>query len=54
MCCVLYLQQYTLNDEQVAFKINISVLVECLNIFGGSSTALKMCYQGYGFPLTLL
>jgi cell cycle checkpoint protein len=47
-------QHYKLNDEQVAFKINISILVECLNIFGGSSTALKMCYQGYGFPLTML
>ncbi|PSN41823.1 Coronin-1C [Blattella germanica] len=47
-------QKYILNDEQVAFKINLSVLVECLNIFGGTATALKMCYQGYGYPLTML
>lgn len=47
-------QRYSLNDEQVAFKVNLSVLVECLNIFGGTATALKMCYQGYGYPLTML
>ncbi|KDR12148.1 cell cycle checkpoint protein RAD1 [Zootermopsis nevadensis] len=47
-------QHYKLNDVQVTFKVNISILVECLNIFGGSATALKVCYQGYGFPLRML
>ncbi|KAJ9576900.1 hypothetical protein L9F63_006518, partial [Diploptera punctata] len=47
-------QRYELNDEQVAFKVNLTVLVECLNIFGGSATALKMRYQGYGAPLIML
>ncbi|XP_067015316.1 cell cycle checkpoint protein RAD1 [Anabrus simplex] len=47
-------EPYTLLVEQVVFKINLTVLIECLNIFGSNSTALKMCYQGYGSPLRLI
>ena len=53
-------QQFVFRQESsLAFKINLSALIECLNIFGGSGgpeshTALKMCYAGYGSPLTLL
>uniref|UniRef100_A0A3Q3DDI8 RAD1 homolog (S. pombe) n=1 Tax=Hippocampus comes TaxID=109280 RepID=A0A3Q3DDI8_HIPCM len=40
------------------FLINLTVLLDCLSIFGGStvpgtSTALRLCYKGYGHPLTL-
>lgn len=52
-------QEYEIQEEVVTFKVNLNVLVECLNIFGGSTTpgvtpALKMCYGGYGSPLILL
>jgi len=51
--------QYKIKEEQLAFKINLTVLLECLTIFGGSSgpggsTSLKMCYAGYGCPLILM
>ncbi|CAI5787698.1 cell cycle checkpoint protein RAD1 [Podarcis lilfordi] len=40
------------------FRINLAVLLDCLTIFGtsslsGTQTALRMCYRGYGYPLTL-
>lgn len=53
-------QQFLFSSEAPAvFKISLSALIECLNIFGSSSnpeshTALKMCYAGHGHPLTLL
>ncbi|XP_042225587.1 cell cycle checkpoint protein RAD1-like isoform X2 [Homarus americanus] len=52
-------QEYHSQDDVVTFKINLNVLVECLNIFGGSSLpgvapSLKMCYGGYGSPLSLV
>lgn len=53
-------QQFVFRQEaSLAFRINLTALIECLNIFGGSGgpechTALKMCYAGYGSPLTLL
>lgn len=56
-------QEYTFNkngdDDMISFKINLSVVLECLNIFGsgtssGGSTTLRMSYQGYGFPLEML
>ena len=53
-------QQFVFRQEaSLAFKTNLSALIECLSIFGGSAgqeghTALKMCYAGYGSPLTLL
>lgn len=51
-------QEYTIKDDLVGFQVNLTVLLDCLNIFGGStvpgvSTALRMCYKGYGYPLTL-
>ncbi|CAL4141410.1 unnamed protein product, partial [Meganyctiphanes norvegica] len=52
-------EEYEISEDMLTFKINMNALVECLNIFGGSSIpgvtpALKMCYQGYGSPLILL
>ncbi|XP_042883005.1 cell cycle checkpoint protein RAD1-like [Penaeus japonicus] len=52
-------QEYNIQEDMITFKVNLNVFVECLNIFGGSSTpgitpALKMCYNGYGSPLILL
>ncbi|KAL0266970.1 UNVERIFIED_CONTAM: hypothetical protein PYX00_009367 [Menopon gallinae] len=44
-------------DEIIKFKVNLSVILECLSIFGtsaGSVTTLKMTYQGTGFPLEIL
>ncbi|XP_064612700.1 cell cycle checkpoint protein RAD1-like [Liolophura sinensis] len=51
--------EFVIKEEQVTFKINLTVLMDCLTIFGanpsaGSTTSLKMCYAGYGSPLTLL
>uniref|UniRef100_A0A0B6ZTE3 Cell cycle checkpoint protein RAD1 n=2 Tax=Arion vulgaris TaxID=1028688 RepID=A0A0B6ZTE3_9EUPU len=50
---------YSIKADQLAFKINLTVLLECLTIFGSSSvpgvcTSLKMCYAGYGCPLILM
>lgn len=42
------------------FRIDLSILVECLTIFDGctttpgATTALKMSYQGYGHPLKIM
>lgn len=51
-------QEYSIKEECVCIKINLSIMIECLNIFasssGGMSTALKLCYEGYGNPLILL
>ncbi|XP_060586859.1 cell cycle checkpoint protein RAD1-like isoform X1 [Ruditapes philippinarum] len=52
-------QEFTIKEEQLTFKINLTVLLECLTIFGsgpvaGSATSLKMCYAGYGSPLLLI
>ncbi|XP_046901744.1 cell cycle checkpoint protein RAD1 [Hypomesus transpacificus] len=51
-------QEFTIKEDAVGFQVNLTVLLECLTIFGGSTvpgvtTALRMCYKGYGFPLTL-
>ncbi|XP_026153938.1 cell cycle checkpoint protein RAD1 [Mastacembelus armatus] len=51
-------QEYTIQEDLVGFQVNLTVLLDCLNIFGGSTvpgvlTALRMCYRGYGYPLTL-
>ena len=51
-------QEYSVKEDSVCIKINLSILIECLNIFGtasmsGGSTALKICYEGYGHPLVL-
>ncbi|KAF1631244.1 Cell cycle checkpoint protein RAD1, partial [Eudyptes filholi] len=51
-------QEFAVQEESVTFRINLSVLLDCLTIFGtsslpGTSTALRMCYRGYGYPLML-
>ncbi|KAK3083652.1 hypothetical protein FSP39_000809 [Pinctada imbricata] len=51
--------EYAVQEDQVTFKINLTVLLECLTIFGSTSapgvtTNLKMCYGGYGCPLQLV
>ncbi|XP_015681800.1 cell cycle checkpoint protein RAD1 [Protobothrops mucrosquamatus] len=51
-------QEFVVREESLMFRINLSVLLDCLTIFGtnslpGTQTALRMCYQGYGYPLTL-
>ncbi|XP_077203069.1 cell cycle checkpoint protein RAD1 isoform X2 [Paroedura picta] len=51
-------QEFAVQEESVTFRINLSVLLDCLTIFGssplpGTQTALRMCYRGYGHPLTL-
>lgn len=52
-------QEFTIKEDLVGLQVNLTVLLDCLNIFGGStapggvSTALRMCYKGYGYPLTL-
>ncbi|XP_043833142.1 cell cycle checkpoint protein RAD1 isoform X2 [Dromiciops gliroides] len=51
-------QEFIVQEESVTFRINLTVLLDCLTIFGstplpGTSTALRMCYQGYGYPLIL-
>jgi cell cycle checkpoint protein len=51
-------QEYSIKEECIFIKINLTILIECLNIFGsvstGIPTALKICYKGYGHPLSLL
>lgn len=52
-------QEYSIKEDCVLLKINLTILIECLNIFGSSGTAgfptaLKICYEGYGYPLMLL
>ncbi|XP_040194182.1 cell cycle checkpoint protein RAD1 [Rana temporaria] len=51
-------QEFSVQEESVIFRINLTVLLDCLTIFGASAvpatpTALKMCYRGYGHPLML-
>ncbi|XP_051907263.1 cell cycle checkpoint protein RAD1 [Hippocampus zosterae] len=51
-------QEFTIKEDLVGLQINLTVLLDCLSIFGGStvpgmSTALRLCYRGYGHPLTL-
>ncbi|NXI69872.1 RAD1 protein, partial [Anseranas semipalmata] len=51
-------QEFAVQEESVTFRINLAVLLDCLTIFGtssvpGTSTALRMCYRGYGYPLML-
>lgn len=43
------------NSEVVEFKINTTVLTECLNIFGTEEeTSLKIIYKSQGSPLILM
>ena len=41
------------HEEEQSFDINLSILLECLNIFGGDCTSMRMCYAGHGNPLVL-
>jgi len=44
-------------SDDLSFSINLNVVLECLNMFGGdagASPCLKMCYGGYGHPFVLL
>ncbi|XP_076473064.1 cell cycle checkpoint protein RAD1-like isoform X1 [Babylonia areolata] len=51
---------FVLTQDQVTFKVNLSVLIECLTIFGSgtgptsTATSMKMCYAGYGRPLVVI
>lgn len=51
-------QTFNFTSDTIVFRINLNVLMECLNIFGGapgqSFTSLKMCYPGHGEPLELV
>lgn len=53
-------QEYHLNDDTVAFRIDLNTLIECLTVFDGcstnpsSTTALKLTYKEYGSPVKLL
>lgn len=45
------------SDQVDQFKLNLSTLIDCLNIFGGSTgsfTSLQIIYKGYGNPLFLM
>jgi len=52
----------TEDQEDLSFSVNLNVVLECLNMFGGvgdssggsASPSLKICYSGYGHPLVLL
>lgn len=46
-------EEYVLREESVTFKIDLDILQQCLTIFGSSTAALRMCYDGYGTPLVL-
>ncbi|XP_034941577.1 cell cycle checkpoint protein RAD1 [Chelonus insularis] len=52
-------QEFNL-DEDVMFKINLTILVECLGMFWssmsnqGSSVVLQLYYKGVGHPISVL
>ncbi|XP_011304210.1 cell cycle checkpoint protein RAD1 [Fopius arisanus] len=52
-------QEYDLKEEAI-FRINLTVLVECLGMFwsqissAGTSVALQIYYKGHGHPVTVL
>ena len=49
-------------SDDLSFSINLNVVIECLNMFGGvgagenlgANPCLKICYAGYGHPFILL
>jgi len=49
-------------SDDLSFSINLNVIIECLNMFGGvgageslgANPCLKICYAGYGHPFILL
>lgn len=55
---IFLLKEYEIEEEMVIFKLNLTSLIECLNIFGGGTAgaatpSLKMVYRGHGYPLVL-
>ena len=46
------------DSDDLSFSISLTVVIECLNLFGGDGMAtgprLKICYGGYGHPFILL
>ena len=54
-------QSYVVKEDEVKFQLNLTVLLECLNVFGtstntnqGGQPALKLYYNGHGSPVTIL
>ena len=49
-----------MKEEEIKFQLNLTVLLECLNVFGsnkeqsGTSPALKFYFNGHGTPVTIL
>ncbi|XP_014681061.1 PREDICTED: cell cycle checkpoint protein RAD1-like [Priapulus caudatus] len=51
--------EFKMLEETSSFKVNLTVLIDCLTIFGTSATpgvmtTLKLSYDGYGSPLRLM
>ena len=48
--------EFTINEELVSFRLDITVLLECLSMFDQGSTpaSLNLYYRGNGFPLRLV
>lgn len=46
----------TRQEDKEEFRINFSILLDCLQIYGNNNSfvALQMAYEGYGHPLLLL
>jgi hypothetical protein len=53
-----YFQEFLINEEEsYEFKVSLSVLLECLNLFGSNPsrpTGLQMVYMGYGSSLIMV
>jgi cell cycle checkpoint protein len=45
--------EFELNEDNLEFTLNLSILLQCLQIFGQQSH-LHMSYAGYGHPLALI
>ena len=46
----------TRQEDKEEFKLNLSILLDCLQIYGTTSSyvAFQMAYEGYGHPLLLM
>lgn len=53
---IFLLKEFTLDEELVSFRLDMTIFMECLQIFDMSNgqTSLSLYYQGYGFPLRLV
>lgn len=45
---------FLLKESAVSFRIPITVLAECLSVFGTGNVAMKMTYGGHGEPLKVM